>query len=167
MRALILLWALSACVLHSNAPLFGEDQAVLLLGAQPVTLAVTGTARWLPAHLDLVPEGRHYRVVAPGPKAPTDLTLIPVGDAYVLQYGVNAGQDYAIARWDGAQLAVTPLDCARLKTDLRTNAVVQFANNACTLRQGDALTYFRVLADNAAAPTLVMRAHQLCDAICV
>ena len=114
MRALAILsvMLMSACVLHSKAPLFPDAEAVALLGNRPVTMTVTVTVtatdpakpfKAIPARLDLLPEGNHYRVAAPGPKGPTDLAFVPLGqDSYAVQYGVGAGHDYALATWDGS-----------------------------------------------------------------
>jgi len=150
--AVLLPLLLSACVLHSGAPLFAEADAVALLGAAPLSLTVaTGPVAGLPARLALVPEGKHYRVVDPGAKRPMSLAFFPVGqDRHALQYTVANGQDYALATWDGARLSVTALDCARLKTDLRSNLLVQFSDNACTLRApGDAVAAFALFSVQA------------------
>ena len=64
--------------------------------------------------------------------------------------------DYVIGTWDGKTLLVSPLDCAALKTSLKTNALVGFVNDACSLRpsQTPPLALFATLAERAGQPTL-------------
>ena len=150
---------LSACVLHAKSPLLGDADATLLLGSTNLTLTAVTASRAMPSQLSLVPEGRHYRVSNPGPGGPTDLYFAALPDGrYAMQYGVGQGSDYAVATWDGARLAISPLDCARLKTDLRSNPLVQFVNNACALRgDGRPLDDLAVLAQTTAAPAVVLQ----------
>ena len=176
MRAalLMILLLLSACVVHSNAPLFSEAEAVAVLGTRPVTVTLTPTDpdtpfRALPARLDLVPQGNHYRVTSA--KGPTDLAFIPLGPGlYALQYGVPTGQDYALAtldgtrgddaRGDGARLVVAPLDCGRLKTDLRSNLLLIFVTSSCQLVTGtDVRAAFASFAAVGPKARLVMQAE--------
>lgn len=145
MRGLVivpLLALLPACVLHAKQPLFSDADGVLVLGARPVTVTVTALDgekpfNFIPGHLNLVPEGNHYRITELHPKGPTELAFVPLAQGlYALQYGVGQGFDYALARWDGRRLMVAPLDCARLKTDLRSNLSVEIVNTACRLAPG-------------------------------
>ena len=134
----------SACVLHATKPIFTEAEATLLLGNHKITLAVyeKKDGAWVASDEPIItatPEGNHYLV--PDPATPDDLTsadsyafiAIDTGH-YAVQAMAKGEADYAIATWDGTALLVSPLDCAALKTSLKTNAIVGFVDDACALR---------------------------------
>ncbi len=136
--------ALSACVLHATKPIFDDADATPLLGSKKLTLSVferkNGT--WVDSdepQITAIPDGNHYLV--PDPERPDDLTSADTyafvaidADHYAVQAEARGEADYAIATWDGAELLVSPLDCAALKTSLKTNAIVRFVDDACALR---------------------------------
>jgi hypothetical protein len=168
MRALLLLATvlLSGCVLHSKTPIFGEAEAVPALGHHRLTFAVSTFDKgvWVANDDPVVSakaEGRHYFV--PDAATPADLTkaeryyFIPLdGTRYVVEAVAGGEADYAIATWDGKTLLVSPLDCAALKTSLKTNDLVTFVDDACRLRPSDAppLVLFEKLAQRAGEPSL-------------
>lgn len=83
--------------------------------------------------------------------------FIPLDQHRYIVEAVSGGEaDYAVATWDGKTLLVSPLDCAALKTSLKTNDLVMFLNDACSLRPSDTppLALFARLAQRAGAPTL-------------
>ena len=158
----------SACVLHSTTPIFSDAEATPLLGSQKITFAVfeRKNGAWVASDEPLitaVPEGRHYRV--PDPATPDDLqsadryAFIALDPAhYAVQAMSGGAADYAIATWDGTELLVSPLDCAALKTSLKTNAIVQFIDDACALRPSTAppKDLFTQLMQAAPEPTLLL-----------
>lgn len=168
MRILLLLATalLSGCVLHAKPPIFGDDQAVPVFGRQRLTFAASAYDKgvWVADDaptLQAKAEGRHYLV--PDELAPGDLTkadryyFIPLdGKRYVVQAVAGGEADYAIATWDGTTLLVSPLDCAALKTSLKTNDLVMFVNDACRLRPSDKppLVLFDKLAQRAGQPSM-------------
>lgn len=168
MRAVLLLATvlLSGCVLHSKTPIFGDAEAVPALGRHALTFAVSGYDKgvWVANDEPIVKarrEGRHYLV--PDASDPADLTkagryyFIPLDtDRYVVEAVAGGEADYAIASWDGKTLLVSPLDCVKLKTSLKTNALVMFLNDACSLRPSDTppLALFQTLAQRAGEPLL-------------
>ena len=168
MRCLLLLAValLSGCVLHSKTPIFGDTEAVPILGQHAMTFAYSSyeNGTWVASEappLQAQPEGRHY--VVPDASTPTDLTkadrysFIPLdAHRYVVEAVVGGEADYAIATWDGKTLLVSPLECEALKTSLKTNALVGFVNDACSLRPSDVppLALFQVLAQRAGQPTM-------------
>ena len=162
---------LSACVLHEKTPLFAESDAVLLLGDKPVSFAVFNRKNdeWVAADdpiVTAIPEGGHYRAQVPGtaedPASIDTYAFIPIdADHYAVQAIADSEADYAIATWDGRVLLVSPLTCEALKTSLKTNLLVGFLNDACSLRPGSLppKDVMVTLAQVAGAPTLqlVMR----------
>ena len=168
MRLLLLLATalLSGCVLHAKPPIFGDAEAVPVFGHHRLTF--TGSAYdkgvWVADDtptLHAKAEGRHYMV--PDDQTPDDLTkadryyFIPLdGNRYVVQAVAQGEADYAIATWDGTTLLVSPLDCAALKTSLKTNDLVIFVNDACRLRPSDTppLVLFGKLAQRAGQPSI-------------
>lgn len=168
MRVLLLLATalLSGCVLHSKTPIFGEAEAVPVLGQGPLTFAVSAYDKgaWVANDEPIVraqAEDRHY--IVPDAANPADLSkaeryyFIPLDtERYVVQAVVGGEADYAIATFDGKTLLVSPLECEALKTSLKTNDLVMFLNDACSLRPSDAppLDLFQKLAQRAGAPSL-------------
>ncbi len=129
---------LSACVLQSSEPQFSDADAQLLFGARPVTLALSGpdqSGLHLPASLTATPEGNHYRLTPGDSRA----YLVPLNPGtYVVQLVDSDLSSYAVATGSAAGLTLRRLDCARIKTDLRTNLLVGMRNNSCSLRPTDA-----------------------------
>ena len=166
MRALILaLPLLTACVLHAKAPLFPEAAAVPLLGDKPVTFAVYDLkdGAWV-ANADptvtLQPVGRHYEMPDPSQDDPARVdsyAFVPLPDGlFVVQMVTGGEADYGIASWTGSELRASPLDCARLKTSLKTNDLVTFGNGDCALSDVSPppAAAFAMLAPRAGPPTL-------------
>ncbi len=138
---------LPACALQSNPPLFGDAQASPALGSAPLTLTDGQTT------LALAPTGQGYQDMG-GSTANYRFVPLP-GGGYVMQIVTGDRAGYALATWDGQVLETRPLDCARLKTDLRTNGLVQLVDAGCRLRPGvDPLTAFATMADTAPPPAL-------------
>ncbi len=166
LRCLLAGAALSGCVLHAKTPLFSDADAVPLLGSHAITLSVfeRKAGGWVASDeptVTAVPEGNHYTV--PDAAAPNDPALadryafIPLDPGhYVVQATAGGAADYAIATWDGQTLLVSGLDCAALKTSLKTNAIVGFVDDACTLRPSTTPTkaLFAQLLLATPAPTL-------------
>ncbi|MEO8241951.1 MAG: hypothetical protein ABI832_06525 [bacterium] len=128
---------LSACVLQSTEAQFGDADASLLFGNKPVTLALSGPDQSglnLPATITATPENYHYRLTPGGARS----YFVPLGqDHYVVQLVQPGITSYAVATGSASGLTLGRLDCARIKTDLRTNLLVEFKNNSCSLRATD------------------------------
>ena len=167
MRAtLLLVMLLSGCVLHSKTPIFSDAEAIPLFGAGEMTFAVSGFkhGQWQAADEPSATArrvGRHYLVPDTGssedPATADSYYFIPLdGARLVVQAVAGSEADYAIATWDGKTLLVSPLDCAALKTSLKTNDLVEFVNDSCRLRPSDTapLAQFSRLAERAGQPKL-------------
>ena len=169
MRALWVLAAvlLSACVLHSKTPYFADTDAVPLLGRHAHTFIGYSDKDgvWVAmedAKLRAIPVGRHYTVADPTDADPARVdsyAFIPLdASRYIVQAttGGEPGADYAMATWDGHELLVSPLECDKLKTSLKTNALVGFLNDSCALYPSTTPPedLFAQLALRAGPPTL-------------
>ena len=153
---------LTGCVLHSGKPLFGESDAVLALGNQPVTFTLyeAENGAWVLADdpkVTAIPEGNHYLV--PDPATPNDMTsadpyYFVTLDAthYLIRVVVKGEADYSLATWDGLELLVRPLDCVALKTHPTGNVLVQFSDESCSLRPSTTLTKDLFISLIPAAP---------------
>lgn len=157
---------LSGCVLHAPTPIFTDADATLALGTAPMSFAVfdrEGDA-WVPGDdpvIMAVPEANHYLV--PDPKTPDDLTtadaysFVALDAAhYLIQATAKGEADYAIATWDGHELLVSRLDCAALKSNLKTNPLVVFQDDSCALAPSDTAPteVFKALMQALPAPDL-------------
>ena len=158
---------LSGCVLHSKTPIFTEADAVPILGHHAHSFAAYDSKDGVWVAMDdptvrVIPVGRHYTVADPTDVNPTRIdsyAFIPLDAArYIVQASTQGdpGADYAIATWDGRELRVSPLDCDKLKTSLKTNALVGFLNQSCAPYPTamPPLELFAKLALRAGAPTL-------------
>ena len=157
---------LSACVLHATKPLFTDADATPLLGSQRLTFAVfeRKDGAWVASDepvITAIPEGNHYRV--PDPATPDDLQsadsyafIALDANHYAVQAMAKGEADYALATWDGTTLLVQPLDCTGLKASAKTNAIVQFADDDCSMRPSTAAPkdLFSQLLPAAPEPTL-------------
>ncbi len=167
MRAVILATVLlSGCVLHSKTPIYGEVDAVPVLGTKALNfkVATRDNGIWMAADnpvARIVPEGRHY--VLPDPATPKDLStagryfFIPLGGQRYLIEAVAGGEaDYAVATWDGITLLVSAMDCDALKSGGKAGALVTFKDDDCSLipdgvQQAQALV---TLSELTGPPTL-------------
>ena len=162
---------LCGCVLHAPAPLFTDADATLVLGSSPMTFAVFDRegGAWVPGDdpvIRAVPEANHYLV--PDPKTPDDLTTADAysfiamdGPFYLIQATAKGEADYAIGAWDGHELLVSTLDCAALKSNLKTNPLVVFQDDSCALAPSDVapIEVFKALMQALPAPDLRLVAH--------
>lgn len=163
--SLLVLIVLCGCVLHSKTPLFSDAEAVPVFGRVPVRFAVFDAqdGAWVASDepvATLTPAGRHYEMADPSAADPAKVDSYFFvrldGKRLVVQVVTGGEADYAIATWDGKDLLASPLDCARLKTSLKTNDLVGFTGDNCALLPSDtpALTQFGKLALRAGPPTL-------------
>jgi len=149
--------ALSGCVLESKAPVFGDDESELILGATPATYKPfqrTPGGRWIVAHtmepdMRLTPQGRHYLATQLGSTDARAVAFAALGDGWFAAQMIDSDDStiYALAKPDGRDLLIRVLACDQLKAIVAGDAVV-FGSSSCKIRPGaDARALFRALAD--------------------
>lgn len=148
LTALLAVLPLSGCFLESEAPRFGDAEAVALLGSETTTFAHfdRDAGEWKRSDLPLIqmiPEGNHYRLHDPSaPNDPeNDLPVHVVGldpDHWLLQVtspdvGSGSHTYYTVATWNGVDLLLTAITCDDLEGRPGITDHVAFDEDNCTL----------------------------------
>jgi len=154
----VVVLALAGCVLQSREPVFGDEQARLVLGASAVTVKSYSwkDGEWTEdkERLALTVEGRHY--VAKDDDSTAGLAFIPLTGGWYAVQATEAGKpaNYTLATVKDGAAIFHLLECEELKKRSELAAYIDYQRDDCLIKEGvNAMALFGELVKQPGEPS--------------